>query len=52
MLLELVSSQGAVGIMGWIKIHVRNQDGLGVSGFDMLPGTLFTVSTCANLVVK
>lgn len=52
MVLQLAGVHLALGVVGWVLVHVGHEHGLGVGGLDVLSGAAVTVSACANLVVK
>lgn len=51
-LLQLGRCQDAVGVMGRIQINVRDEQGDGIVGLDMLAATLVAVTTGPYFVVK
>lgn len=42
----------ALGVVGWVLVHVGHEHGLGVGWLDVLSGAAVTVSACADLVVE
>ena len=47
--LEFFFGELAYGVMGWVVVHIRQEDGLREGGLDMLSRAAVTVAASANL---
>ena len=51
-MLELGRCHFVLGIVGWVLVHVWEEDGLAVGWFDMFSAAAVAVSTSSYLVVE